>query len=214
MARLSLVRQGYDWSAPGRPEPLRGGGTNFERSPDRWFRLRKICGSSQFRPTSAVFTATTWPLPRPILTTGARSYCTAGEGGNEKSGSGFTSRSVCTAESCFQVNSLPCHSTAARPSTATPRWDQHQTWYVETSPVISVLTHLTLNVLSVRSREKPRSDGSRVCFGYEGKALVSQDQGFCSRTSGASNDTTGLFNQLLLDGCQYPRMGVSGFSYR
>ena len=39
VARLSLVRQGYDWSAPGRPEPLRGGETNFERSPDRWFRL-------------------------------------------------------------------------------------------------------------------------------------------------------------------------------
>ncbi len=52
VARLSLVRQGYDWSAPGRPEPLRGGGTNFERSPDRWFRLKKICGSPQFRPTA------------------------------------------------------------------------------------------------------------------------------------------------------------------
>ena len=52
VARLSLVRQGYDWSAPGRPEPLRGGGTNFERSPDRWFRLGKIYGSSQFRPTA------------------------------------------------------------------------------------------------------------------------------------------------------------------
>ena len=52
MTRLSLVRQGYDWSAPGRPEPLRGGGTNFERSPDRWFRLGRNCGSPQFRPTA------------------------------------------------------------------------------------------------------------------------------------------------------------------
>ena len=31
------------------------------------------------------------------------------------------------------------------------------------------------------------------------KPWSSQGQGFCSRTSGASNDTTGLFNQLLFD---------------
>ncbi len=30
-------------------------------------------------------------------------------------------------------------------------------------------------------------------------------------TSGATNDTTGLFNQLLLEVCQYPRMGTIGF---
>ena len=42
MARLSLVRQGYDGNAPGRPEPFRGGETNFERSSDRWFRLGRI----------------------------------------------------------------------------------------------------------------------------------------------------------------------------
>ena len=34
-----------------------------------------------------------------------------------------------------------------------------------------------------------------------------------SMTSGASNDTTGFFNQLLFDICQYPRMGVSGISH-
>ena len=45
--RHPLFQQGYDRSAPGRPEPFRGGETNFERSPDRWFRLhcpkRGIC---------------------------------------------------------------------------------------------------------------------------------------------------------------------------
>ena len=45
------------------------------------------------------------------------------------------------------------------------------------------------------------------------KHWSSQVQSFCSRTSGASNDTTGLFRQLLFAMHQYPRMGVSGFSF-
>ena len=60
------------------------------------------------------------------------------------------------------------------------------------------------------AKEKPRSDGSGVYFGYEREALVVSGPGICSATSG---ETTGLFNQLLFDVCQYPRMGVSGFSY-
>ncbi len=45
------------------------------------------------------------------------------------------------------------------------------------------------------------------------KHWSSQVQSFCSRTSGASNDTTGFFSQLLFAMHQYPRMGVSGFSF-
>ena len=42
VTRQLLRRQGYDGMAPGRPEPLRGGGTmKFEWSSDLWFRLAR-----------------------------------------------------------------------------------------------------------------------------------------------------------------------------
>ena len=52
-----------------------------------------------------------------------------------------------------------------------PRWDQQQTWYVEPCPVISLLTQPRLTYRAFDPEKKPRSDGSRVYFGYEGKAL-------------------------------------------
>ena len=62
-------------------------------------------------------------------------------------------------------------------------------------------------------KENPGVTAPGFTSDTRGKPGSSQVQGFCSRTSGASDDTTSLFKQLLFEMPQYPRMRVLGFSY-